>query len=318
MQRLPLDRRGFLAGGAALTAAAMGGTSMAADQPFFARTHLPLGIQLYTLGPDAQKDLDGTLKAVAAIGYQKVELAGLLGRTPAEFRASLDRAGLKCTSAHIQAQGGEGTFSGDLSKLAADLKTLGVETAIMPTARFPERLGGPTKEEGVGGYLKRVTSSLSADDWKSNADFLNARGKALKSAGIKVGYHNHNFEFAPVGKTNGLEILLANTDPALVTFEADIGWVAAAGVDPYAFLARHKGRFTLMHVKDVKADTEANYSFKMDPAEIGSGKLDWKRLLPEAYAAGVRGFYVEQEPPFTRPRLEAAKISHDYLASVKA
>jgi sugar phosphate isomerase/epimerase len=319
LQRQLLDRRGVLAGGAALAAAAMSGAAdAAAASPFFARHKLPLGIQLYTLGPDAQKDLDGTLKQVAAIGYRKVELAGLLGRTPAEFRAALDRAGLTCTSAHIQAQGGEGTFSGDLGKLAADLKTLGVETAIMPTAKFPERLGGPTKEEGVGGYLKRVTSSLTADDWKANADFLNARGKALKSAGIKVGYHNHNFEFAPVGQTNGLEILLANTDPALVTFEVDIGWVAAAGVDPYAFLAKHKGRFTLMHVKDVKADTKGNYAFQMDPAEIGSGKLDWKRLLPEAYAAGVRGFYVEQEPPFTRPRIEAAKISHDYLAGVKA
>jgi sugar phosphate isomerase/epimerase len=318
LRRLPLDRRGILAGGAALIAAAMGGAGRAASRPFFARTHLPLGIQLYTLGPDAQKDLDGTLKAVADIGYQKVELAGLLGRSPAEFRAALDRAGLRCTSAHIQAKGGPGTFDSDLGKLAADLKTLGVETAIMPSLNIPARFGAPTPQEGVVGYLRRVAEGATADDWKANADYLNAKGKALKSAGIKVGYHNHNFEFAPVGSTNGLEILLANTDPALVTFEADIGWVAAAGVDPYAFLARHKGRFTLMHVKDVKADTQANFAFKMDPAEIGSGKLDWKRLLPEAYAAGVRGFYVEQEPPFTRPRLEAARISHDYLMGVRA
>lgn len=287
-------------------------------EPFFARHKLPLGIQLYTLGPDAQKDLEGTLKAVRAIGYERVELAGLLGHTPADFRAALDRAGLKCVSAHIQAQGGEGTFSGDMGKLAADLKTLGVQTAVMPTARFPERLGGPTKEEGIVGYLKRATSALTADDWKANADFLNAKGKALAGAGIKVGYHNHNFEFAPVGSTNGLEILLANTDPALVTFEVDIGWVAAAGVDPYAFLAQHKGRFTMMHVKDIKADTKPNHAFQMDPAEIGSGVLDWPRLLSESYANGVRGYYVEQEPPFTRPRLEAAKISYDYLAGVKA
>jgi sugar phosphate isomerase/epimerase len=71
-------------------------------------------------------------------------------------------------------------------------------------------------------------------------------------------------------------------------------------------------------VKDIKADTKANYTLNMDPAEIGSGKLAWKTLLPAAYAEGVRGFYVEQEPPFTRPRIEAAKISHDYLASVVA
>jgi sugar phosphate isomerase/epimerase len=71
-------------------------------------------------------------------------------------------------------------------------------------------------------------------------------------------------------------------------------------------------------VKDIKADTQANFALKMDPTEVGSGKLDWKKLLPAAYAAGVRGFYVEQEPPFARPRIEAAKISYDYLAGVPA
>jgi sugar phosphate isomerase/epimerase len=322
LAQLEFDRRGFLAGTAILGASAVGGNAMAAAKPFFTRTHLPIGIQLYTLGPDAQKDLDGTLKAVADIGYKRVELAGLYGRTPADFRAALDKAGLKCVSAHIQAKG-PSSFA-DTDKLAADLNVLGVETAVLPSAPLPERLGGPKAGEGIGDYLRRVTAELTADDWKAAADFLNAKGKALKSAGIKVGYHNHNFEFAPlskengVGGTTGLDILLANTDPKLVTFEADIGWVAAAGVDPYAFLTRHKGRFTMMHVKDVKKATKPNFAFQMDPAEIGAGDLDWKRLLREGYAAGVRGFYVEQEPPFTRPRLEAAKIDYDYLAGVVA
>lgn len=291
----------------------------AAARPFFARHDLPIGIQLYTLGPDAAKDLDGTLKAVAGIGYRTVELAGLLGHTAADFRAALDRAGLACPSAHIQPRGGEGSFQGDLGRLADDLKTLGVTNAVMPILYIPDRFGAPTAADGgVGGYLKRVGAGMTADDWKMNADFLNAKAAALKSAGIRVGYHNHNFEFAPLGSTNGLEILFANTDPALVTFEVDIGWVAAAGVDPYDFLARHKGRVSMMHVKDIKADTQGNYALAMDPAEIGSGTLDWKRLLPAAYAAGVRGFFVEQEPPFTRPRIEAAKISYDYLAGVRA
>lgn len=295
----------------------MSRAATAAGKPFFARYGLPIGIQLYTLGPDAQKDLDGTLKAIAAIGYGKVELAGLYGHSPKDFRAALDRAGLKCTSAHIQAKGPD-SFSSDLSKLADDLKALGVETAILPMIAIPSRFGAPGKEEGIVGYLRRVAEGTTVDDWKANAEFLNEKGKALKPAGIKVGYHNHNYEFAPVGGTTGMEILLANTDPSLVTFEVDIGWVAAAGVDPYAFLAKHKGRFSLMHVKDIKADTKPNFAFQMDPAEIGSGELDWKRLLSEAYANGVRGFYVEQEPPFTRPRLEAAKMDYDYLARLVA
>ena len=301
---LDLHRRGFLAAGlAAMTA---GGASAAA-QPFFKRHGLPIGIQLYTLGPDAAKDLDGTLKAVAGIGYKSVELAGLLGRTGAQMKAALDAAGLICTSAHVQ---GRGQLDGDLGKLAGDLTTIGVKTAVMPSPYIPDRL------QGKG--LREVLTQLTADDWKMNADFLNEKAGVLAKSGIKLGYHNHNFEFAPLGSTNGLEIMIQRTDPKLVTFELDVGWVAAAGVDPAAFFAKHKGRFSLMHVKDIKADTKPNFALQMDPTEIGSGKLPWKTLLPAAYAAGVRGFYVEQEPPFARPRIEAAKISHDYLAGVTA
>ncbi|MET0274433.1 MAG: sugar phosphate isomerase/epimerase [Phenylobacterium sp.] len=307
------DRRTFLATGAALVGAAVAGPAAAA--PFFARTRLPIGIQLYTLGPDAAKDLDGTLKAVAAIGYKTVELAGFLGRTPAQFRAALDQAGLVGASAHIQGRGG---FDGDLARLAEDLRTVGATHAVMPSPYIPDHvLKAAAGTSGVDFYRK-VNSSLTADDWKMNADFLNAKAKVLKAAGITVGYHNHNFEFAPVGQTTGLDILLANTDPALVTFELDVGWVAAAGVDPKAFFAKHKGRFGLMHVKDIKATTKPNFELRMDPTEIGSGRLDWKTLLPAAHAAGVRGFYVEQEPPFERPRIEAAKISYDFLARVNA
>lgn len=285
-------------------------------KPFFAHHDLPIGIQLYTLGPDAQKDLDGTLKAVAGIGYRRVELAGLYGRSPAEFRAALDRAGLTCTSAHIQARGAF-SLADDPGKLAADLKTLGVETAVLPMVPLPERFGGPKRGEGFTAYIGRVTEGLTADDWKSTAAFLNEKAAALKPHGVRVGYHNHNIEFAPLAGTTGFEILLGATDPKQVTFEIDIGWVAASGADPYAFLARHKGRISMMHVKDLKT-VKPNFAFQMDPAEIGSGVLDWKRLLPAAYAAGVRGFYVEQEPPFTRPRLEAAKLDYDYLAGVVA
>ena len=316
-----LDRRRLLAltGAAALTDAAMTGpAAAAATSPFFARHKLPIGIQLYTLGPDAAKDVDGTFKALAAIGYRTVELAGFLGKTPAEFRAALDRAGLSAPSAHIQARGGAGTFEGDLGKLADDLHVIGVKTAVMPSLFIPDRFGKPAAGEGFGGYLKRIGAGMTADDWKQNADFLNAKARALKASGIRVGYHNHNFEFAPVGGSSGMELLIADTDPALVTFETDLGWVAAAGVDPVAFLGKHRGRISMVHVKDVTAATRPNFALAMSPAEIGSGVLDWRRLLPAAYAAGVRGFFVEQEPPFTRPRLEAAKISHDFLAGVAA
>jgi len=298
-----LHRRGFLAAGAALMAA----PAMGAAQPFFKRHALPIGIQLYTVGPDAAKDLDGTLKALSAMGYKAVESAGFYGKTAAQFRAALDAAGVACPSAHIQGRGG---LDGDLAKLADDLKTIGVKTAVMPSPYIPDRL------QGKG--LRETLTQLTADDFKMNADFLNAKAAGLKSAGIKVGYHNHNFELAPLGSTNGLEILLKNTDPALVTFEMDLGWVAAAGRDPAALLKAHKGRFTLVHIKDLKASTKPNFELTMDPTEIGAGSLDWKAILATAYATGVRGFFVEQEAPFAHPRLEAAQLDHDFLAGLVA
>jgi sugar phosphate isomerase/epimerase len=295
------------------------GGAGAAAQPFFKRHGLPIGIQLYTLGPDAAKDLDGALAALAAAGYGAVELAGFYGRTPQQFRAALDKAGLKATSVHVQSRaiGPDGGLDGDLGKLADSVLAVGATQAVMPSPRIPERLGlRPAAGEDIGGWFRRTLSQMTADDWKMNADFLNEKAAALKAAGVRLGYHNHNFEFRPVDGTTGIEILFSRTDPALVTFEPDIGWVAAAGVDPAAFLTRHKGRVSMVHVKDIKADTEANFELRMDPTEIGSGKLDWKTLLPAAYAAGVRHFYVEQEPPFARPRIEAARISAAYLANV--
>ena len=306
MRPTDLCRRGFLtAGAAALAVPAMG-----AAQPFFKRHGLPISIQLYTVGPDAAKDLDGTLTALSAIGYRSVESAGFYGKTPAQFRAALDAAGVVCPSAHIQGRGGADSFSGDLGQLAETLRTIGAKTAVLPSPYIPDRL--------VGKGLREVLTQLTADDYKLNADFLNAKAAGLKAAGIKVAYHNHNFEFAPLGSTNGLEILLNNTDAGLVSFEMDLGWVAAAGRDPVALLKAHKGRFTQVHIKDLKASTKPNFALAMDPTEVGSGSLDWKTILATAHANGVRGYYVEQEAPFAFPRLESAKMDHDFLARVVA
>ena len=313
MRQTDFSRRGVLAVGAAAIGLTVAGEAAAA--PFFAANDLPIGIQLYTFGPEGAKDLGGTLTAVKAMGYRAVEIPRVMGRSPAELKAALDRAGLDCPSAHIPGRGG---LDGDVGKLADDLNTIGVKHAVMPSPYVPDRI--MKQMQGVAGadFYRRANAALTPEDWKWNADFLNQKAAALKKAGIAVGYHNHNFEFAPKGGATGMDILLAETDPSLVTFEADVGWMAAAGVDPAAYIGRHKGRFGLMHVKDLKASTKANYELRMDPTEVGAGRLDWKSLLPAAHAAGVRGFYVEQEPPFERSRAEAARISHDYLAALKA
>ena len=311
-------RRSFLAAGfAAMTATG----AEAAAKPFFKRHGLPIGLQIYTLGLEAQVDLPATFAAVAGIGYRAVELPGLLLARAGEVRAALDKTGLVCPSVHVQPRGGpnDAAFNNDLGKLGAALNTVGVKTAVAPIFLIPERFDlKPQPGEDRGGVLRRIGAGMTVDDWKLNADFMNDKARGLKASGIKVAYHNHNFEFAPLGDTNGFEILLKHTDPSLVSFELDVGWVAAAGRDPAEVFAHHKGRFTQMHVKDIKASSKPNYVLSMDPTEVGSGTLDWKTLLPAAWAAGVRGYYLEQEPPFTRPRIEAAKIGHDFLAKLVA
>jgi sugar phosphate isomerase/epimerase len=311
-------RRRFVAAAAAMTAVSWQPTAIAQSAPFFQRKKLPIGLQLYTLAELATRDLEGTLKAIYEIGYRDVELAGFLGRTGAQLRQAFDASGLTCTAAHVQGQGPAGTsLSGDLAQLAKELRIIGVTQVIMPVFNVPERLGGPRPGEGFGTYLGRVGMQFTRADWQRNAAFLNEKAAGLQREGLRLGYHNHNSEFAPLpdGST-GLEVLLEETDPALITFELDVGWVTAAGHDPFKLLNKHQGRFALMHVKDVKRSTVANYAFKQDPTEVGRGIIDWPRLLTRAYECGVRKFFVEQEPPFERERIDAVRVSYEYLRKV--
>jgi len=162
-----------------------------------------------------------------------------------------------------------------------------------------------------------VAEAMGEDRWKRMAGELTEIGRKLKADGIAFGYHNHNFEFVKVGDRTGFDILVAESDPAYVAFELDVGWAAAAGHDPTALFAKHSGRYTAMHVKDIKASTAPNNALKMDPTEVGSGRLDWKTILPAAHKAGVRQFFLEQEPPFEKGRMEAAEIGYNFLSTLK-
>ncbi len=316
-------RRSLLTGLAATGVFAMlEGTAMAAPKKsFFSRVGLPIGLQLYTLGDEVARDLDATFAKVAALGYRDIELPQLYGRTPADIRAAADRAGLAITSLHL-ALSTKGFTSGlslasDSAQIADSLGALGATWGVAPIMLFPDNwkaAPGETFQAAIG----RAMVASGPDIWKRTAALLNEKAAVLKPLGIRTGYHNHNLEFAPLGKTTGWEILLAETDPALISLEVDIGWVAAAGLDPVAFLERHRGRVSHLHVKDLKPGKPANFALSMDPSEVGAGKQDWARILPAALKAGARHFYVEQEPPFAIPRMEAIKRSHDFLAGLKA
>lgn len=316
-----ISRRSMMAGIAAAGTVAMMDQALAATaarRTFFQRVGLPIGLQIYTLGNEAGADLDATFAQVAGIGYREIELPSLYGRTPAAIRASADRAGLTIGSIHLPAQGTTGFALGaPAAEIAATLAALGTKRAVVPIAPFPRGAtpkAGETRQAAIG----RAFTEAGADHWHRVAAQLNERGAALKQVGVELGYHNHNVEFAPLGRTTGWDILVRETDPALVHFEVDVGWIATAGLDPAAFLRRHRGRVKELHVKDVAAGNTANFGLSMKPAEVGSGTLDWAKILPAAYAAGVRHFYLEQEPPFAIPRIEAARKGHDFLAALRA
>lgn len=318
-----LNRRSLLAGfGAAGIASLMTAPALAASRrPFFQRVGLPIGLQIYTLGNVT--DLDATFAEVAAIGYREIELPNLYGKQPADVAAAAKRAGLTIGSVHVPLANGSGlAFGAEPAKLADIIGTLGAKWAVAPLLQLPANMRPLPGED----FPKAIARSVAAEGesiWKKTAAALNEAGAKLNPLGIGVAYHNHNVEFAPIarttgGNTIGWDILVRETDPRLVSFEVDLGWVTAAGRDPVAFLGQHRGRIKLLHVKDVAAGSPANFAITMKPTEVGSGTQPWARLLPAAYAAGVRHFYVEQEPPFAIPRMEAARRSYTYLAALKA
>ena len=318
-----IKRRSFLValGGVAVTSlAGCATTPVSSQKTFFGQIGRPIGLQIYTLGPEAGRDIDATFAQVAQIGYREIELPGLFGKKPAELAAAAARAGLTISSLHLPlvATAGPGLSLGsDAGQIAEALGALNARWAVAPLLLLPQGLR-PQSGEGMEAAISRSVAAAGEDIWKKTAELLNTKGSELKPLGFKVGYHNHNLEFAPIGKTRGWDILWGETQPDLVGFEVDLGWIATAGLDPVEFLKSVRGRVRLLHVKDVAAGNTVNFGIKMKPAEVGSGTLDWARILPEAHRAGVEHYFVEQEPPFTIPRIEAAAKSFAFLSQLPA
>lgn len=318
-----LSRRRFMQGAAAAGVAAplAAACQTMHSGPFFAARSAPIGIQLYTLSDMLATNLDDALAGVARIGYETVEIPSYMGKTPSELRALLDKHGLKCQAAHIGVSPGTDAapgLRGDLGKLAEDMHTLGATHVYAPSMPIPTDIGlTPNPNEGYA-FMSRVAEAMGDDRWKRFAAELSDIGGRLKASGIGFGYHNHNYEFAKSGDKTGFDIIVQESDPAAVSLELDVGWAAAAGQDPVALFTRYSGRFTAMHIKDIKATTLPNIALKMDPSDVGSGKLDWKMILPAAYSAGVRNFFLEQEAPFDKPRMESAENGFKFLSTLEA
>jgi sugar phosphate isomerase/epimerase len=321
-----MNRRSFLGGGLiAITSSLMQVSALAAKEvgiPFFKSHRLPVGVQLFALAADLTQDFEGTLQAVARTGYRTVELAGYHDRTAVQIRLALDAAGLSCRGIHVQPDPVAGrsgpSLNGDIAAIISDAHALGTTDVILPIFLVPRGFVPPPGADRIR-TLRAAGEALGVDDWRHIADFLNAKGRVLKSEGLRMGYHNHHFEFAPLpGGASGFDILLRETDPDLVFFELDVGWVVGGGSDPVDMVQAHPGRFAKMHVKDVAPSANPDFEGGVAPTEVGSGMMDWRRLLPAAYAAGVRDFVVEQEPPFTGRPIDSLAKSFAYLNHVVA
>jgi sugar phosphate isomerase/epimerase len=257
--------------------AALGGTAYLAacrdepgglDAPPGQRTLPPasIGLQLYTVRHALVRDMNGTLEAVADAGYTEVEFAGYYDHPPEEVRDLLLAHGLDPVSAHVPIE----AFREDLSGVLAAATTVGHRYLILPWLA----------EEDRG----------SLEGYRALVQEMNQLGLACQEAGIRFGYHNHEFEFETVDGGRPFDVLLNETDPALVTFELDLFWTTHGGGDVLSYFETHPGRFALCHVKGREAGTGRM-------VDVGDGDIPWEAIFAQSRAAGFEHFLVEHDLP---------------------
>ena len=304
---MTISRREFvkLAGAAGVATLAFPDAYGASPYPL----GLPLGLQLYSVRELLPKDFDGTLHALAAAGYQEVEAAGFYSMSAADFKQAMTGAGLNCVSAHY----GMDLLQPRLESILDYAKELGLQDIVCssPALKDPSKVKVSPKDPG---YHQAWVDAFTLDDWKWNADQFNQIGAKAKAQGMRFGYHNHTTEFRKIGKTVPYDELIRLTDPTLVTFEMDCGWVAVAGYNPAEYLTKYPTRISMLHVKDfdLKKGTEHPKS-----TVLGHGTVDLHAIFEAAAKGHITHYFVEQEE-FEGPPLEELKADADYLRSLKA
>jgi sugar phosphate isomerase/epimerase len=309
---LSITRRDLLVrSGAVLAATQVAGVS----RLFGADDASKPGVQMYMVAADFKKDPAGTLAKLHSIGYGYVEAFAMAITNIAEFRKMLGDAGLGCPSGHF-AFGFMPTEK--VLDQAGELGVKYVVSSVLPPGG-PEK--GGQKSVDVGAVMQKL-NHLTADDFKQMAAKANEIGAAAKKRDLVFAYHNHNVEFRKLeGGTTGYEILLKETDPALVKLEADAGWMAAGGADPAALIAANADRVKLMHFKDFSTITppinELGPAAGSHIVDLGTGVAPLKAAYEAARKAGVEYFIVDHDPPFHgKTAMEAARVDYDYVAGL--
>ncbi len=250
---------------------------------------LPIGFQIYPVREKAAKDFEGTMRELAGVGYQAVELCSFPGyvdsgfgplvkMTASEVRQNLKAAGLGCESCHY----GPEELKGSLEDRIGFAKELGLKYMILSSFD-----------------LKR---DATLDDWKRAADDLNKVGEKTKKAGIQLGYHNHNFEFKELEGVLVYDELMKRFDPKLIKMQFQCA-VVSIGYDPVSYVTKYPGRFCSLHLADWS-------STEKKTVPVGQGVIDWKKLFVAAKAGGIKNYFVEMD-------MDLMKASYPYLHNLE-
>jgi sugar phosphate isomerase/epimerase len=256
------------------------------------------GLALYTVRDSMASNPKATLKAVADAGYAYVESADyaegkFYGMTPAEFKSTLDSLGLKAISAHM----GMVTLE-NADQLIPDVKAAGITYFVIPVPPMGMFTFDPaTQTLGMKGTADELVS------------IMNTIGEKCHKAGLKLLYHNHDFEFKPLADGTVIEeVLLEKCNPEWVNFQMDLFWVTKANASALTYFEKYPGRFKAWHVKDM--DKEGKF------APVGTGTIDFKSILAQKEKSGMEFYLVEQDQTFGLDPLEAIKISHKGLVDL--
>jgi sugar phosphate isomerase/epimerase len=276
-----MDRREFIT---AVGAGGMAGAGLLSGGCAGASRRLDrIGVQLYTVRSAMEENVESTLERVAAIGYTEVEFAGYFGRSPQQIREVLDRNGLSAPGVHVPLE----RLDQDWDATVAAAQTVGHRYLVVPSIPAADR--------------------TSHDAYRSFAERFNRLGERARAAGLTFCYHNHDFEFEPVGGRIPYDVLLGETDPALVAFELDLFWITSAGGNPGVYFRDHPGRFHLVHVKDRSADGSM--------VDVGAGTIEFASLFALGDQAGIRHFIVEHDSPAAP--FDSIAASYRYLRALR-
>ena len=270
----------------------------------------PIALQLYSVREDMEKDFEGTLAKVAALGYDGVEFAGLFGRDPKDAAKLCEELGLCPVSVHVPYQ----ELIADPAGVVGSYAQLGAKYIVIPYLTEDLRPG----TEGFEGVIKGAA----------------VIGAECEKAGLVLLYHNHDFEFVKIGGKYALDVLYDSIPADLLKTEIDTCWANVGGVDPSEYILKYSGRSPVVHLKDfvmpgkkpakmyaligiddTASQSSAGEAFEFRP--VGYGAQDVEKILKASREAGAEWLIVEQDmPSMGKTPMECASMSIEYLRKV--